>query len=521
MEQIHPEQLQKSNENSAPHMVDDRMQQSDRRAKAMLPALLILPFLPIKVQLDNDIWFLLNSGRYVLQHGIPFIEPFTMHSQMHFVMQQWLTDVIYWSIYSKLGAAGLIATVFLLFGCILLVVYRLANYLAKGNRISAALTTLLSGLLLSRYMVTRPIIITLLILALELYLLERFIGEAKPVFLLPLPVLSALLINLHAAMWPIQFVLFLPYAIDSFQFRWRVFEGQGYSKRFLFPAIALMVVAGFANPYGFRAMTYLFRSYGYAEINLVDEMMPADINIPLGLMIFGAFFFVGAIYLVKRIGKTRLRYALLTLGTAVLALSSVRSFPLFAICGVFPLAYWLRDLQLPSAEATMTRKMLARRAGLRALVLLCLAGLVYQETSTLAGLAEEPPVAGAVRYLLKQGSPEDMVLYTGYNDGGYAEFMGFHPYLDPRAEVFVEQNNGVGDILQEYVLLQEGRTYYKEVLDRYVFTHLIVPKYDLLYAYLPNDGDYTLVYQDGEYAVYQRNALGAGSPAGQSALPAS
>jgi len=509
MEQVNPKHMLKANATSALPALNDRTQHADQRFQVLLLLLLILPFFLIRLKLDNDIWFLLNSGRYVLQHGIPFVEPFTMHRQMSFVMQQWLTDVIYWGIYSKLGASGLIAVVFLLFGAILFVVYRLARYLAQGNRVPAVLATFLSGLLLSLYMVTRPIPLTLLILALELYLLERFIGDSNPAYLLALPVLSALLVNLHAAMWPVQFVLLLPYAIDSFRFRVFAIEGQGYPKRFLFPAIALMVGAGFANPYGIRAMTYLFRSYGYAQINQVIEMQPANINTALGMMIFGAFLLIGAIYLLKRDGKTRLRYALLTLGTAVLALSSVRSFALFALCGVFPLAYWLRELQLPKGKVNAAKGARILRVGLAVLVLFGILILVRLEMKAPDDPEEPPPVAGAVRYLLEQGSPDAMVLYTGYNDGGYAEFMGFHPYLDPRAEVFVERNNQSSDIIKEYFLLQSGAIYYKDVLDRYGFTHLIVSDSDLLHSYLPYDSNYSLVYDDGAYAVYLRSAASA------------
>jgi len=466
--------------------------------------LLCLPCFLIQIKLDNDIWFLLNSGRYVLQHGIPYTEPFTLHPQMSFVMQQWLSDVIFWCTYSKLGAAGPIATMFLLFGGILFLVYRLTVYLSKGNWVPAVLTAFLAGLLFLPYIVTRPIVFTLLILTLELYLLERFIGDDNAAFLLPLPVLSALLINLHAAMWPIQFVLLLPYVIDSFHFRWKIFEGQGYSKRFLFLAIVLMVVAGLANPYGVRAMTYLFRSYGYAEINQVDEMKPANINTALGVFIFGALLLVGAVYLLRRGGKTRLRYVLLTLGTATLALSSVRNFPLFALGGVFPLAYWLSDLQLPQPKKRTAKGTRTLRIALSVLVLLGVFTLVRMEAESTAKKTEDPLAAGAVRYLLKQGAPEQMVLYTGYNDGGYAEFMGFHPYIDPRAEVFVEQNNQQRDIMSEYFSLQTGKLYYKEVLNRYGFTHLIVQKGDILYTYLPYDNDYRLTYDDGKVTVYER-----------------
>ena len=65
----------------------------------LLQLLVFLPCLFIMLQLNNDTWFLLNSGRYVLQHGIPTIEPFTLHQNFGFVMQQWLTAVIFWVVY--------------------------------------------------------------------------------------------------------------------------------------------------------------------------------------------------------------------------------------------------------------------------------------------------------------------------------------------------------------------------------------------------------------------------------------
>lgn len=80
--------------------------------------ILLLVFLPcfvLMLHMNNDLWFLLNSGRYVLQHGIPTIEPFTLHQNFSFVMQQWLTAGIFWVVYSKLGAVGILALVFLLY----------------------------------------------------------------------------------------------------------------------------------------------------------------------------------------------------------------------------------------------------------------------------------------------------------------------------------------------------------------------------------------------------------------------
>jgi hypothetical protein len=60
----------------------------------------------------------------------------------------------------------------------------------------------------------------------------------------------------------------------------------------------------------------------------------------LGILIFATFLLVGAIYFLKKNGNTRLRYVLLTMGTAVLALSSPEALCslLFAVCSRWLLA---------------------------------------------------------------------------------------------------------------------------------------------------------------------------------------
>ena len=469
-----------------------------------LMLLVFIPCLITTLHMDNDIWFLLNSGRFVLQHGIPVIEPFTLHQGFSFVMQQWLSTVIFWGIYSKLGAAGILALVFLVFCATVAIVILLTKHLSGGNPIAAFLSALLTSAALKTVMVSRPMMFTMLILIVELYLLERFISERKPAYLLPLPVLSALLVNLHAAMWPIQFVILLPYLIDSFSFRFLFLTGQGYPKRYLFPAVALMAGAGFLNPYGLDAMTYVFRSYGFAEIGMVIEMQPADINTASGMLIFGLFFLILAIYMLKKKRDTRLRFALLSLGTAVLALSSIRSFALFAACGVFPLAYVLRDAELPQSRMQSQKSVLALRAVLIALVSLTVLAVVGMRAYQSIERGEAPEVSKAVTYLLEREDTSSMTLYTGYNDGGYAEYMGLKPYIDPRAEVFVEKNNGVKDVMKEYYDLQYGQVYYKNVLDTYGFTHLLVSREDILSVYLPHDDDYECIYVDETYQIFRR-----------------
>ena len=474
----------------------------DRKGRLFLLLLLFLPCFFIHNTPDNDAWFILASGRYVLQHGIPYIEPLTLHQNMQFVMQQWLTAVVFWGVYSKLGVVGLIALVFVVFVCVIAVIYQLARFLSNGNFVATFIASFLAAVCLTPWMTTRPIIFTLLFLILELYALERYIASAKAVWLIPLPFLSALMINFHAAMWLVQFVFLLPYFIDSFRFKLLRIEGQGYAKKPLILTVVLMFAAGFTSPYGFQSMTYLFRSYGYTEFGVINEMMPANINEISGIFIFGTFLILGAIYFLHQKGTTRLRYMLLALGTAVMALSSIRSFALFVLCSFFPLAYYLREIRMPQNKIKSVRKTRLLRAVLIVLVVLELGYVFYNKYTKLIETGTGPDVAEAVQYLKEHASTDGMVLYTGYDDGGYAEFMGFRPYLDPRAEAFVLRNNHTYDIMKEYVLMESGSLYYKEVLDKYQFTHLIVPRYDILFTYLSYDSDYQKIYEDDTHAIY-------------------
>lgn len=471
--------------------------------KPLILFLLIIPSVMIPLRLNNDVWFLLNSGRYVLEKGIPHTEPFTLHEGMAFVMQQWLTAVLFWAVYSAFGPVGLLTVVAGTFAGIILIIYKLCLRISEDNFLISFLVTLFASFLTSLFMQTRPYVFSTLILVLELFLLESFIGKNNPRYLLFLPVLSALLINLHAAMWPMMFILFIPYLIDSFPFHLGFLNGQGYRKGFLFASAGLSLAAGFANPYGLDAMTYLYRSYGDSDIfQLVAEMRPPNINDALGKIIIGAIFIVFLVRYFNRGGEPRLRYTLLELGLAYMTMSSVRSFLYFMTCAVFTCAYYLRKWTPPAGKFIKTEKStLKLRKILAGLLILAFTATLFLKYQTLLKTREEPDEAGAVRYIRSHAAAGTPV-YTAYDEGGYAEFMGLRAYLDPRAEVFLTKNNHQADYIGEFCKLQTGELDYRSFLDKYSFAYVLVSKGDILHTYIPSDADYTLVYEDKHYRVY-------------------
>ena len=86
-------------------------------------------------------------------------------------------------------------------------------------------------------------------------------------------------------------------------------------------------------------------------------------------------------------------------------------------------------------------------------------------------------------------------LYCNYGECNYAEYLGIKVYIDSRAEIFLKANNKKSDILEELYMLQNGHIYYKDFLDKYNFTHLLVKENDYLYHLLLHDFDYEIYYR--------------------------
>ena len=320
--------------------------------------------------LNNDIWFLLNAGRYVTQSGIPHIEPFTMHENLHFVMQQWLSAVVFWQIYQHFGADGLFMLVTAIGAITLYVFYRLCMLVSSGNfQISAMGTAILGCIVSPLFFVTRPQIFSTLFLLLEVFLLEKYCRTGKKGCMVLLPLLSLVLINMHAAIWLMSIIVLLPFFADIWNFngksRYFVHDTRASGRILLLTAAGMLGIA-LLNPYYTEAMGYVFRSYGHTDINaLVSEMQPMVINNILGKMLF---LLTGGLVVFYARVKVPIRYICLTLGLSCMAFSSVRSLFLFLLLGTFPFSYIFRCWQPVREEAADGEKGAEHRRDLLMLI---------------------------------------------------------------------------------------------------------------------------------------------------------
>lgn len=460
-------------------------------------------FIPFAVSIivstsyDNDIWFLLNQGRYVVTHGIPYIEPFTIHEGLDFVMQQHLAATIFYEVYHWLGGFGLSLLVIIINLLILFFLYKTALVMSDNRKpLSIFFAIGVDILLLMNFIQTRPQVFTYLILLILIYTLEKYQQTRKNQYLLFLPLLSLLEINLHASMWFMLFLFLLPYTIEM--------TIQDYQQRKLkrilplYTSIILMFLAGLFNPYGIAAITYIFTSYGYTSINaLVQEMQVPQLATRMGVIIYTVVLTVYIIYLVSKKRKIKLKYLCLLLGTTYLALSSYKGFAFFLLGGLLPLIYCIKEHfpQLPISTIKKTAYQQRVITFLFGLMLTLLIFLPHELTN---------PLKSTIDYLLSHYDKNQVILYTGFSEGGYVEYRGLKTYIDSRAEVFLKRNNHQKDIFQEYYNLQKGQLSLDKFINTYHFTHFIVAPNDVLYPYLQQEKEkFALLFSTDEYYLFK------------------
>ena len=448
------------------------------------------------MRLDNDTWFLLRSGRYVLSHGIPSMEPFTIHQGFSFVMQQVLTGVIFAKVYEFGGGmllAFLVVCLFVLFSYLF---YRLCFYLSDRNFYLSFILTFIIALFLSRgYFVARPQIFSYIHYILLFWALEHYVKEKKSKYLFLLPAISFFEMQLHGATWWMLLCFVLPYLVECFPLSIGGFEKERYSFSPLLLAICLMFVSACFNPYGFASFSYLFLSFGNPILHLmIREMKLPTVKTFLGKVIYASVFIVLGFY-IKNKKPVKIRYACLLLGTIFLTLTTYRSFPYFLIATIFPLASYCKD-KISLQPIPTSRKYQVVYVIFLVISITCCCIFFkrnYQMTH---------PLDGIVSYLDATTNKTDVILYTSFDSGSYMEFQGYKVYIDPRAEVFSKKLNHQYDVLAEYYYLQSKGGDIKAFLKRYPFTHLLVTKKDNLYSYLKDDPTYQLVYHDQNYFLY-------------------
>ena len=107
------------------------------------------------IELQNDTFYTIKIGQYIMENGISEYDPFSWHEALPYTFPHWLYDVVIGSIYNLGGMfAVYLSTVG--FTIILGIVWFLVNCKLTKNKLSSFILSLALIYLMSPYTAARP-----------------------------------------------------------------------------------------------------------------------------------------------------------------------------------------------------------------------------------------------------------------------------------------------------------------------------------------------------------------------------
>jgi hypothetical protein len=271
-----------------------------------------------------------------------------------------------------------------------------------------------------------------------------------------------------------------------------------YDLKPLLIVILLMFVVGFLNPYGYDALTYIFKSYGISSINdVVGEMKPTSWATYQGKLLFLYFIIFVLINFVRKDLRIDIRHVLFICGMSLLGFMHNKCFPLFVLIFTYSLMYYLRNIKF-DFDLLKNKIIMSLYNGL-SIGLGCALLFTFFFTTyysySMYDFSEKYNIDVVVDYIVENYDKDEVVLYTGFNTGGYTEFRGLKSYIDGRAELFFKRFNGKEDIFDEAFSIESKIDFdFDKFLNKYNFTHIIVYDFSYFNMYLEECDDYKLVY---------------------------
>jgi hypothetical protein len=452
---------------------------------------------------DPDFWWHLRTGELIANTGnIPNADPFSFTNLgKAWVTHEWLTELSIFGLFQLGGYALLIVT----FSIIITISFLLAYLTCSkaSHPYAAGFAVLLGALASAPTWGVRPQMLSLLLTALFLFLLDRYQQTRKLKHLILLPFMIILWVNLHAGYFlgfGIIGIFILSELIHLARAALRKEKLDYRAVSALGIVLVLSILAALANPNTYHILLYPFETLtSNSMMQFIQEWFSPDFHQTQWLPLAVLFLTLIALPLLVR-RPVSWTHILLVVIFGYAALRSMRHVPLFALVAIPVLAE-----QLASFMGTRTQKQPPTR--LTRILNPLLVGFVILAAGlrTVSVVLEQPaseaettPKA-AVDWIL-QKHPEGKI-YNTYSWGGYLIWRLYPEYLvyiDGRADVYGDE------FIYDYMDIYRVRPGWETALDaRQVNTVLLQRNEPLANALLQSPG-WKLAFEDEKSIIFTR-----------------
>lgn len=174
--------------------------------------IIIFSFTLAPKTLQNDTYYTISIGEHIMENGLDRADPFAW-TDLKYTYPHWLYDTCTYLVYNLWGMNGIYIVTGLLASLLGVLLYITCVKVNKNNLFSFALTIGVM-FLMTDFIAARAQLVTYILFVLEILFVECFISSKKKRYIAGLAVISALIANLHAAVFYVFFILLLPYIAE-------------------------------------------------------------------------------------------------------------------------------------------------------------------------------------------------------------------------------------------------------------------------------------------------------------------
>ena len=165
-------------------------------------------------ELQNDTFYTIKCGEYIFQNGIFNLkeDPFSW-IELPYTFPHWLYDLGIYGIFANFGYEGIYISTIIFATIMGLLIYKTCQIRSK-NKVISLIISLLALYTMKPYITARAQLVTFILFLIELYSIEKIIDTNKKRYLIYLLLIPLLITQLHCAVFPMFFVLALPYIAE-------------------------------------------------------------------------------------------------------------------------------------------------------------------------------------------------------------------------------------------------------------------------------------------------------------------
>lgn len=486
--------------------------------------------------LQNDTYYTIKIGEYITQNGIDMKDPFSWHEDLPYTYPHWACDLATYEVFqlgenTGIGGFTAIYVMTVVLAMILGVTLYIASNKICKNELIAFIVTLGVLYLLKSFIAARAQLVTYILFVLQILFIEQFLATKKKRYAIGLVIIPIIIANVHLAVWPFYFVLFLPYVAEyiialiadsNLYYRLNIAiknsklkklekkenqkekiekvqkqisdlkekEQESIKKRekrrnnpykiiikknsnvkWLIVIMIICAFTGLLTPLGDTPYTYLIKTMQGNTMDSISEHLPLTLinntNMIVVLIMFLAL-------LICTDTKITLSDFFMLCGLVLLSFMSRRQISMFALVGGFIFqkmaGSFIQKYDKDGCDAVSTAMTTIVGKILTTLLIVLISFYFYRGKIKAKIIDESSYPVAACDYIIENLDLSKIKLFNEYNYGSYLLYRGIPVFIDSRADLYAPEFNGTKD--------ENGKYNGRDIFSDYINTSNISTYYD-------------------------------------------